>query len=126
WGHLESFSAHTTFAFMVSLKTARAMTDRLRHGESIRLHAKVTAGQHAAAYEVVTATIEGADPRLKDTQIAYSCHLDHPRPGANDNASGCVTILEVARTLQKLIAEGKLPRPMRTIRFILPPDVHGT
>jgi Zn-dependent M28 family amino/carboxypeptidase len=48
-----------------------------------------------------------SDPKLKEEEIAFSCHLDHQRPGANDNASGCVTILEVARTLQKLIAEGK-------------------
>src|SRR5258708_21573069 len=54
------------------------------------------------------------------------CQLDHQRPGANDNASGCVTILEVARTLQKLIAEGKLTRPARTIRFIFPPEIEGT
>jgi hypothetical protein len=37
-----------------------------------------------------------------------------------------VTILEVARTLQKLIAEGKLARPARTIRFIWPPEIEGT
>jgi hypothetical protein len=75
---------------------------------------------------VVTATIPGADPKLKEEEIAFSCHLDHQRPGANDNASGCVTILEVARTLQKLIAEGKLARPARTIRFIWPPEIEGT
>jgi hypothetical protein len=57
---------------------------------------------------------------------AFSCHLDHQRPGANDNASGCATILEVARTLQKLINEGKLPRPARTIRFFWPPEIEGT
>ena len=56
----------------------------------------------------------------------FRCHLDHQRPGANDNASGCVTILEVARTLQKLIIEGKLARPARTIRFIWPPEIEGT
>jgi aminopeptidase YwaD len=126
WGHLESFSPNKTFAFMVSLRTARAMQDRLRRGESIRLHARVKAGQHPAFYEVVTATIEGSDPKLKDTEIAFSCHLDHQRPGANDNASGCVTILEVARTLQKLISSGTLPRPARTIRFIWPPEIEGT
>jgi aminopeptidase YwaD len=126
WGHLESFSPNKTFAFMVSLRTARAMQERLRRGESIRLHARVQAGQHPAFYEVVTATIEGSDPNLKDTEIAFSCHLDHQRPGANDNASGCVTILEVARTLQKLIASGTLPRPARTIRFIWPPEIEGT
>jgi hypothetical protein len=75
---------------------------------------------------VVTATIPGADAKLKEEEIAFSCHLDHQRPGANDNASGCVTILEVARTLQKLINEGKLTRPARTIRFIFPPEIEGT
>jgi aminopeptidase YwaD len=126
WGHLETFSANKTFGFMVSLKTARGLRERLSHGETIRLHAVVKAGQHASNYEVVTATIPGADAKLKEEEIAFSCHLDHQRPGANDNASGCVTILEVARTLQKLISEGKLARPARTIRFIWPPEIEGT
>lgn len=126
WGHLQSFTADKTFAFMVSLKTARALQARLRRGEKIRLHATVHAGQHAGFYEIATATIEGSDPRLKNEEIAFSCHLDHPRPGANDNASGCVTILEVARTLQKLIDGGGLERPARTIRFIWPPEIEGT
>ena len=126
WGHLDSFSPNKTFAFMVSLRTARALQHRLQQNEAIRLHARVVAGQHPAFYEVVTATIEGADPKLKNSEIAFSCHLDHQRPGANDNASGCVTILEVARTLQKLISEGALPRPARTLRFIWPPEVEGT
>src|SRR5216683_329516 len=127
WGHLESFSPNKTFAFMISLKTARAMKDWLaQRNHLLRLHAVVRAGRHPGNYEVVTATIPGADAKLKDEEIAFSCHLDHQRPGANDNASGCVTILEVARTLQKLITEGKLQRPARTIRFIWPPEVEGT
>ncbi len=126
WGHLEAFSANKTFAFMVSLKTTRGLRERLAHGEEIRLRAVVKAGQHAGNYEVVTATIPGADAKLRDEEIAFSCHLDHQRPGANDNASGCVTILEVARTLQKLINEAKLSRPARTMRFIWPPEIEGT
>jgi hypothetical protein len=126
WGHLKSFSPNKTFAFMVSLKTARGMQERLNAKQAIRLHAVVVAGQHPAFYEVVTAVIPGADPRLKDQEIAFSCHLDHQRPGANDNASGCVTILEVGRTLQTLIGAGRLARPARTIRFIWPPEVEGT
>lgn len=126
WGHLESFPKTKTFAFMVSLKTARALRERLGHGEQIRFHANVRAGQHPGNYEVVTAVIPGSDPELRKQEIAFSCHLDHQRPGANDNASGCVTILEVARTLEKLIHEGKLPPPLRTIRFIWPPEIEGT
>jgi aminopeptidase YwaD len=126
WGHLAAFSPHKTFGFMVSLKTARVLSERLTRGERIFLRAIVKAGQHPGNYEVVTATISGADPKLKEEEIAFSCHLDHQRPGANDNASGCVTILEVARTLNKLISEGKLARPARRIRFIWPPEIEGT
>jgi hypothetical protein len=126
WGHLESFSNVKTFAFMVSPKVARGLRDRLARGEQIRLHAVVRAGQHPGELNIVTAVIPGADPKLRDEEIAFSCHLDHQRPGANDNASGCVTILEVARTIQKLISEGKLARPARTLRFIWPPEVEGT
>lgn len=126
WGHLDSFSPNKTFAFMVSLRTARAMQDRLRKGARIRLHARVKAGQHPGFYEVVTATIPGADPKQRESEIAFSCHLDHQRPGANDNASGCVTILEAARALQKLITDHSIARPARTIRFIWPPEIEGT
>ena len=125
WGHLETFSPNKTFAFMASLKTARSLQQRLATGEKIQLHAAVKAGQHPGSLELVTATIPGADPSLKE-EVAFSCHLDHQRPGANDNASGCVTILEVARTLQRLISEEKLQRPARTLRFIWPPEVEGT
>lgn len=98
----------------------------MKEGEKIKLHAVVKAGQHPGNYEVVTATIPGADPKLKEEEIVFSCHLDHQQPGANNNASGCATILEVARTFQELFNEGKLTRPARTIRFIFPPEIEGT
>src|SRR6266513_3006826 len=101
-------------------ESADVTADLVDAGEGVK------AGQHAGNYEVVTATIPGSDAKLKDEEIAFSCHLDHQRPGANDNASGCVTILEVARTLQKLMNERKLARPARTIRFYWPPETEGT
>ncbi|MFT5216507.1 MAG: aminopeptidase YwaD [Glaciecola sp.] len=126
WGHLDSFSETKTFGFMLSLKQARAFQSRLESGDIIRLHAKVSAGRHAGFYDILSAIIEGSDDKLKNEEIAFTCHLDHPRPGANDNASGCVAILEVARTLKKLIDEGKIERPKRTIRFIWSPEIEGT
>jgi len=62
WGHLETFSPNKTFGFMVSLKTARGLREAAGAWHIIRLHALVKAGQHASNYEVVTATIPGADP----------------------------------------------------------------
>jgi aminopeptidase YwaD len=126
WGHLDSFTPTKTFAFMLSLKQARGFQARLAGGETITLKADVRAGRQPGNYDIVTAVIAGSDPKLKDEEIAFSCHLDHPRPGANDNASGCVAILEVARTFAKLIREGKIARPARSIRFIWPPEIEGT
>lgn len=126
WGHLDSFTPTRTFGFMVSLKQAREFQQRLARGEEIRLHASVRAGRHPGTYDIVTATIPGADPARRNEEIAFTCHLDHQRPGANDNASGCVAILETARTLQKLIADNTIPRPARTMRFIWPPEIEGS
>jgi hypothetical protein len=126
WGHFDTFAAKPTFAFMISPKQARSFQARLARGERIRLYANVRAGKHFGFYDVATATIPGADPSLRNEEIAFSCHLDHQRPGANDNASGSAAILEVARALNKLINEGKIARPARTIRFIWPPEIEGT
>lgn len=114
------------FGFMVSKRTGEALQAQLAKGQEVRLHAVVRASVGPGNYEVVTATIPGADPDLREQEIGFSCHLDHELPGANDNLSGCVTILEVARTLQKLINEGRLPRPARTLRFIWGPEHEGT
>jgi aminopeptidase YwaD len=124
WGHLGTFTDYKTFAFMVSLKGGRALSQRLSRGETIRLHALVRSGQEKGSYDLATATIRGTEH--PDEEIVFSCHLDHPRPGANDNASGCAAILEVARTLSKLIDEKRLAPPRRTIRFVWPPEIEGT
>lgn len=126
WGHLGSFSPVNTFCFMVSLKQARDFQQRMARGQAVTLHARVKATRRIGQYDFVTAVIKGADPQLSQQEIVFTCHLDHQRPGANDNASGSVTILEVARTLQRLIAEGRLPRPARTIRFIWGPEIEGS
>jgi hypothetical protein len=96
----------------------------LKLGTAVTLSAHVKAEVVPDHWTVVTATIPGTDPAAGE--VVYSCHLDHQRPGANDNASGCVTILESARVLKKLIGSGKLPRPRRTLRFIWGPEVEGT
>ncbi len=124
WGHLDSFETRHAFAFMVSLRQYRGYQERLAAGEHVTLHAIVRASRHAAAYNPVTALIPGSDRKAEE--IVLSCHLDHQRPGANDNASGCATILEVARTLSKLIADGKIARPSRSIRFVWPCEVECT
>ncbi|HEX9946466.1 MAG TPA: M28 family peptidase [Allosphingosinicella sp.] len=122
WGHLSTWK-DPTFAFMVSPARARAWQARLAKGETVRLRADVKAGRTPGAYLIPTAVIPGKD---RSKEILFSCHLDHPSPGANDNASGCSGILEIARTFQRLVAEGRLPQPQRTLRFIWPCEIECT
>jgi hypothetical protein len=122
WGHLSTWE-DPTFAFMVSPARARAWQARLAKGETVRLRAEVKAGRTPGAYLIPTAVIPGRD---RSKEILFSCHLDHPSPGANDNASGCSGVLEIARTFQRLIAQGRLPQPQRTLRFIWPCEIECT
>ncbi len=123
WGHLDP-ALRTGFAFMVSHATAADLRVKLSGSEPVRLSAHVSAEMGPGHWTIVTATIPGTDPNAGE--VVYSCHLDHQRPGANDNASGCVAILESARVLNKLLASGALPRPSRTLRFLWGPEVEGT
>ena len=124
WGHLESFPNTKSFGFMISLGEAREFQTRLEAGEEIILSANVDASHETGQYGFATAAIHGTTH--KDEDIHFTCHLDHPRPGANDNASGCVSILEVARTLSALIKNNILPRPKRSIRFLWPAEIEGS
>ena len=122
WGHLNTWK-DPAFAFMISPARARQWQERLKGGEAVRLRARVEADRSPGAYLIPTAVIPGQD---RSKEIVFSCHLDHPSPGANDNASGCAGVLEVARVLHRLVAEGRLPQPQRTLRFIWPCEVECT
>ena len=123
WGHLDG-SLPQGFAFMVSRATAAGLRAQMIGAHPLVLGAHVKAEVGSGHWTVVTATIPGTEPQAGE--IVFSCHLDHQRPGANDNGSGCVTILESARVLSRLIGSGALPRPSRTLRFIWGPEVEGT
>ena len=124
WGHLSAFPETESFGFMISLGEARKLQERLANGEEITLYGRVDASHERGSYRFASAAIRGTD-RARE-EIHFTCHLDHPRPGANDNASGCVAILETARALNALVMEGILPRPSRTIRFLWPAEIEGS
>jgi len=88
----------------------------------IRVRAKVVSRLYDGQIEVVSALIPGET----DEEVVVVAHLCHPQPSANDNASGSAAGLELARTLQHLIEGGQLPRPRRSIRLLLVPEMTGT
>ncbi len=124
WGHLSPYQPNNRFAIMVSKRQADELRARLAAGDKIRLHVFVRAKMVPDNYDVVVATIPGTDAAAGE--IVLTAHLCHESAGANDNASGSATILEVGRALQAAIARGTLPRPRRTIRILWMPEITGS
>jgi hypothetical protein len=68
----------------------------------------------------VAGLIEGSDPVLKNEIVIFSCHMDHIgaeggkiNTGADDDASGCVALLEMAEAFQTLPK-----KPLRSVLFL--------
>lgn len=111
-----------TFAFNLSTRQGVALSNRLaRAREPVMVHAVVDAAfeseQGSEPWQVmVEAFIRGTEPEIGQ-DIVLTGHLQEEGYSANDDASGSASTLEVARALNKLINEGRLPRPRRNIRF---------
>ncbi len=54
---------------------------------------------------------------IHEQAIVLTAHLQEEKTSANDDRSGCASLLEIARALSAMIADGRLPRPKRDIRF---------
>ncbi|MFD9332952.1 DUF4910 domain-containing protein [Streptomyces sp. NPDC060028] len=74
-----------------------------------------------ASMPVVQAVLPG-EP---GAEVWLTAHLCHPRPGANDNASGVATLLGVGAAFTHLQEIDSLWRPPRTIRFVWAPEFVG-
>jgi hypothetical protein len=89
------------------------------NGGRVVLRAKVDTDIGAENKRTGTGMVEGwiRGSKYKDQQIVITAHLQEEQGSANDDGSGSGNILELGRVFSKLIKEGKLPRPLRDIRF---------
>jgi len=113
-----------TFGFSLSKRQGNHLRALLKDNKTVMLKAKVDAKLFPGNLDVVTATIQGNSK--PNEEIFLIAHLCHPKPSANDNASGSGLLLEVARTIQALINSDTIERPARTIRFLWVPETFGT
>ena len=114
------------FGFALSLRQATELRDLVERGQKVVLRAHVRARMYPAKMNVVSASIPGTDPNAGELILVAHAFETTATPGANDNCTGVGTVLEVGRTLARLIKDGTLPPPRRTIRFILGPEISGS
>ncbi|MFA6484206.1 MAG: M28 family peptidase, partial [Bacteroidales bacterium] len=114
------------FGFQMPPREGYFLRDRLVRGEKIRVHAKVKSTTENVDLQVPTCVLPGTDPAAGE--IIFSAHIFEGvvKQGANDDLSGGACLLEMARMLNTLYNDGRLPRPARSVRFIWVPEFSGT
>jgi aminopeptidase YwaD len=111
---LWSMAPPESVAVMISPNDAAGLRSLLKRGP-VTLHVQARAKRSSpGAIGIVMGEIPGP---ARGQDVVLAAHLDHQLPGANDNASGSGTLLELARTVNRLVAAGKIARPRRTLRF---------
>lgn len=114
------------FGFVLTPRKGRWLRELVekqrKKKEPVKVWAKVDSQLYSGSIENAVATIPGET----DEEVVVVAHICHPQPSANDNASGSAAAMEAARALWRLIARGVLPKPRRTIRFTLVPEMAGT
>jgi aminopeptidase-like protein len=114
---------NTRWGFSLSRRQTRELLKLVRGNQTLVMKAEVEAELFDGEMPVISATLPGKE--FLSQEIILMGHLDHYKPGANDNASGSAGLLEIIRTLKTLIKEEKLQPPKRTLRFLWLPELHG-
>ncbi len=115
-----------TAAWAVSPKVARELETMLNRGQKVTIRSVTRSEQVPNKQEIVHAEIPGDGSTTQEVAIGGHLYEGYIKQGANDDNSGCALTLEVGRAYLKLIAEGKLPRPKRTINFQWVQEISGT
>jgi aminopeptidase YwaD len=115
-----------TAAWAVSPRVARELETQLDGGQKVTIRSVTKSEQVPNKQELVHAEIPGDGSTPQEVAIGGHLFESYIKQGANDDNSGCAMTLEVGRAYLKLIAEGKLPRPKRTIDFQWVQEISGT
>ena len=114
WGGVPYDEVSKAFGFMASRRVADRLKERLRAGPVTVRTVVETRFRPASAGRLLVAEIPG---RVRpDEHVVLVAHIQEP--GANDNASGCGTLYEMARALAAAVAAKAIPPPARTITFV--------
>jgi hypothetical protein len=113
WGSIPYADDRPSFGFKATPRAARRLRDRLKSG-AVQVHVQIDAVFHRRP--VRTLVVEFAGTTWPDDRVVLVAHVQEP--GANDNASGCGTLLAAALALQRAIREKAIPPPARTLTMI--------
>jgi hypothetical protein len=117
WSRLSSLPAsasHPVPVFSVSYVDGRSLASAAQSGRSVIFSLEATVREGRG--KTVIATLEGTERGPYYLVCAHG-DSDSGGPGADDNASGVATVMEIARAYAAAIKSGKAPRPRYSIKF---------
>jgi aminopeptidase YwaD len=114
------------FAFQLPPREGEYLKRRLLAGQNITVRAQVVSETRPYDIQNVVWHIPGTDPNAGEVILSAHLFEGYVKQGGNDNISGCAALMETGRVLNALINENRIPRPKRTIRFIIGPEFSGT
>ncbi len=121
WGSIPKDAALHAFGFKATPRAAARLKAELAKGAA-RVHVEIASTFHDRPNRSLIVEIPGA--AHPDQRIVLAAHVQEP--GANDNASGCGTLLSAALALQRNIQNGALAPPARTITFMWVDEIRGS
>ena len=120
--------SHDKFGFGITPREGDRLTtlyyQKQAKGEKLLVHCFIDAYNSNETNTMTNAM--GVVKGETDEEILLYAHLCHPRPSANDNISGCSSVMEAIRALNDLVSRGYLPKPKRTIRAMVGPEMFGS
>ena len=122
WGSVPYDEQAKGFGFKASWRAATRLRAALGANPATRVRVDIRSAFYDGPNRTLEAEIPGATH--PDERIVIVAHVQEP--GANDNASGCATLLSLATALNSAIREGRLPRPGRTITFLWLDEIGGS
>ena len=121
WGSVPYDETLRAFGFKASSRVVERLKARLRAG-AVKVKVTVETRFNPSPGRSLVAEIPG---RLRpDERIVMVAHVQEP--GANDNASGCATLLEAARAIQAAVASKAIPPPARTLTFVWGDEIRAS
>lgn len=122
WGQIpRSEDPARLVGLVLSHSEGQRLRGLIRGQGALTVHVTVDVRKYVGHHDVVSGLVPGSDdPQDEVWVLAHSAE-----PGAMDNASGVSICLEMARILEGLIADGKIKRPRRTIRFLNAYECYG-
>jgi Peptidase family M28 len=103
--------------FSLSPRESAPLREKVAAGGKVRVSFALEARRGNDSADTVVATLPGKD---RSKYILFCAHGDSDSggPGADDNASGVATVLEIARAAAAAVKSGLMPQPAWDLRFV--------